>query len=261
MPELMPTLKVAIIEDEASAVRRLMKELDALPQAQFEVMHVLDSVADACHWLQQNRSPDLLFMDIQLSDGISFEIFKQVEVPCPVIFTTAYDEYALQAFKVNSLDYLLKPISPKDLQTAVEKYLAQSRDLNNQAYMSQLLKLAHEFKPANYRKSFLVAHKHQMLLVPITEVAYAYIKERGVFLKRTSGQEYVLEFFLDELEKQLDPDLFYRANRQFLVARTSIHAVEPYLTGRLLLHVAPEPPTLIIISKEKAGDFKRWADY
>ncbi|MEQ9441766.1 MAG: LytTR family DNA-binding domain-containing protein [Cyclobacteriaceae bacterium] len=254
-------LKIAIIEDEASAVRRLSKELSQLKDISFEIIATLDSVSEACQWLSQEQSPDLIFMDIQLSDGISFEIFKRVAVPCPVIFVTAYDEFALQAFKVNSLDYLLKPIDPRELRSAIDKYLSQQKDAKPQSYLNQLLKLAHQFKPETYRSSFLVSFRQKMLLINLQEVAYFYVKERAVFLKRKDGKEYVIEFFLDELTQQLDPALFYRANRQFLVARSSIFEIEPYFTGRLLLKVTPEPPSPIIISKEKISDFKKWADY
>ena len=254
-------IKIAIIEDEPSAVKRLLRELVRLEGIDFSVQCTLASVVDAVDWLKSNNQVDLIFMDIQLSDGISFEIFKQVDMPCPVIFTTAYDEYALQAFKVNSLDYLLKPVDPVELRGAMDRYFASSDHFAREAYINQLKAFAGEFKTKTYRSNFLVNFKQKMMLIDTNEVAYLYIKHRGVFLKKKDGAKYAVEFFLDELEKQLNPGTFYRANRQFLVARSSIVEVEPYFTGRLLLTVKPEPPTPIIISKEKCSDFKRWADY
>ncbi len=253
-------IKILIVEDEDIAVKRLLKELEKLP-FRFDVIGVADSVQGVLEWIRSGHEADLIFMDIQLADGLSFEIFKHVEVTMPVIFTTAYDEYALQAFKVKGLDYLLKPIDPAELEKAINHYLASYKDYNRQNYMHQLLSLAREFKPDTYRSSFLVDFKQKMHMVDVSDVAYIYVKERGLFLRKKDQKEYVIEFFLDELEKQLDPALFYRANRQYMVARSAIEEIEPYFTGRLLLKVHPEPPSPIIISKEKANDFKRWADY
>lgn len=254
-------IRIAIIEDEDAAVNRLTKELRKLDRYDFQIVCTQNSVKDTVQWLQEDSRVDLIFMDIQLADGLSFEIFKCATLSCPVIFTTAYDEYALQAFKVNSLDYLLKPVDPKELNAAMDRYLAQSEQFTRETYMNQLMKLTSGFKKESYRSSFLVNFRQKMLLIDISEVAYLYIKERGVFLKRKDNTEYVVEFFLDELEKQLNPAQFYRANRQCLVARSAIIEIEPYFTGRLLLSVKPDPTTPIIISKEKATDFKRWADY
>ena len=253
-------IKILIVEDEDIAVKRLLKELEKL-SVRFEVIGTLNSVQSVLEWVRSGQEADLIFMDIQLTDGLSFEIFKHVEVSIPVIFTTAYDEYALQAFKVKGLDYLLKPIDPAELEKAIEHYLASYKDYNRQNYMHQLMTLAKEFKPETYRSSFLVDFKQKMHLVAVSDVAFIYVKERGLFLRKKDQKEYVIDFFLDELEKQLDPAMFFRANRQYLVARSAIEEIEPYFTGRLLLKVQPEPPSPIIISKEKATDFKRWADY
>ena len=256
------TIKTAIVEDEQAARKRLVKELERQEGLLFDVVCMHDSVQDTVDWLQQGGEADLIFMDIQLSDGLSFEIFKQVELPCPVIFTTAYDEYALQAFKVNSLDYLLKPVDPDELKTALDRFLKLHQTFTQEAYMEQLLQLTTGYqKKESYRSSFLVSFRHKMFLIDVQEVAYLYIKERGVYLKKKDGGEYVVEFFLDELEKQLDPSRFYRANRQYLVARSAIKEIETYFNGRLLLTVEPAAAAPVLVSKEKATDFKRWADY
>ncbi|MCR9252691.1 MAG: LytTR family DNA-binding domain-containing protein [bacterium] len=255
------SLRIVIIEDEESAVNRLIKELKKLEALSFEVVVSFENVQDSVEWFRGNNEADLVFMDIQLADGVSFEIFNQVDVTIPVIFTTAYDEYALQAFKVNGLDYLLKPIDPTELKSALDKFLSQSRIQPKDTYQDQLKQLASDFKQEKYRSSFLVNFKQKMIMIDVKEVAFIYIKERGAFLRKKDNKEYVIEFFLDELEKQLDPSEFYRANRQFMVARSSIVEIEPYFTGRLILNINPEPPSPVIISKEKASDFKRWADY
>lgn len=253
-------IKILIVEDEDIAVKRLLKELEKLP-IRFNVLDVVNSVQGVLEWVRSGQEADLIFMDVNLTDGLSFEIFKHVEVTIPVIFTTAYDEYALQAFKVKGLDYLLKPIDPAELENAINHYLASYKNYNRENYMHQLITLAKEFKPKTYRSSFLVDFRQKMHMVDVSDVAYIYVKERGLFLRKKDQKEYVIEFFLDELEHQLDPALFYRANRQYMVARSAIEEIEPYFTGRLLLKVHPEPPSPIIISKEKATDFKRWADY
>ncbi|MEL7004452.1 MAG: LytTR family DNA-binding domain-containing protein [Bacteroidota bacterium] len=258
----MPTrIKTVIIEDESSAVNRLRKELSQLDNATFEILATLESVSQAIDWISTNNAPDLIFMDIQLTDGLSLEIFKQITVPCPVIFTTAYDEYAVQAFKVNSIDYLLKPIDPEELQKAVDRYIQQNSGASQEEQLNQLMNLAQQFRPTTYRSSFLVSYRQKMMMIDVHDVAYFFIKEKGVFLKKKDNTEYLIEFFLDDLEKQLDPSQFYRANRQFLVARSSIQEIEPYFNGRLVLIMNPEAHAPVIISKEKATHFKRWADY
>ena len=143
----------------------------------------------------------------------------------------------------------------------MDKYHKQRSKGSSDQQMNQLLKMVSDFRPSSYRSSFLVNYRHKMLLIDIHEVAYLYVKERAVFLKKKDGMEYLVDFFLDDLEQQLDPSQFYRANRQFLVARSAIHEIEPYFNGRLLLAINPEPHTSVIISKEKATHFKRWADY
>ena len=253
-------IKVVIIEDEPSAVNRLKKELERITVAKFSIVVKIESVKEAVHWLKKHGEADLIFMDIQLTDGLSLEIFKQVHVTAPVIFTTAYDEYALQAFKVNSLDYLLKPIDPKELESAIQRFIERGSQ-ERERYLSQIQELAGNFKQKEFRSSFLVSYRHKMMMIDVDDVAYVYVKERGTFLRKKDGKEYLIDFYLDDLETQLDPSKFYRANRQFLVARSSILEIEPYFNGRLILIVKPEMDTAITVSKVKASEFKRWADY
>ncbi len=251
------TVKIVIVEDEESAVSRLKKELSRLENFDFEVLASLGAVSDAVKWFQNHANYDLIFMDVQLSDGISFNIFKKITPAAPVIFTTAYDEYALQAFKVNSIDYLLKPVNPAELRSAIKQYKEAAPSEN----MNQVMQMISDLKPEKYRSSFLVSYRHKMIMIDVQDVAFIYIKEKGVFLRRKDNTEYLVDFFLDELESQLNPSQFYRANRQFLIARSSIVEIEPYLNGRLILKMNPASDTPVTISKEKATDFKRWADY
>lgn len=254
-------LRIIIIEDEESAVRRLQKELMRLEGYRFEVLAFIDSVTDAVEWFSAGNEVDLIFMDIHLSDGQSFEIFKQLEVPAPVIFTTAYDEYAIKAFKVNSLDYLLKPIVPEELEAAVGKFIHQRNQEPGAIYLEQLKELTRSFsQPEPHRSSFLVSYRHKMIMIDVHEVAYIFVREKAVFIRKNDGREYPVDYFLDEMENQLDPREFYRANRQYLVARSSIAEIEPYFNGRLLLRLRPEAPSPVTVSKEKASHFKRWAD-
>lgn len=256
----MKTIQALIVEDEPAAVNRLQRELQKIADVRFDLLDTLDSVEQTVEFLSRENSCELIFMDIHLTDGLSFEIFKQLDVKCPIIFTTAYDEYAIHAFKLNSIDYLLKPIDSEELASAVSRF-EERMDSNAEDYLKQLTTLAKQYQPTNYRSSFLVSYRQKMLMIDVEEVAYLYVKERGVFLRKKDEQVYSVDFFLDDLEEQLNPAKFYRANRQFLVSRASILEIEPYFNGRLILKVKPEPHTSIIISKEKASHFKRWADY
>jgi len=254
-------LTITIIEDEIAAFSRLKKELSKLDSISVVSLTYLSSIKEAFEWFNTNQKQDLIFMDIQLSDGLSFEIFKRVVITEPVIFVTAYDEYALQAFAVHGLDYLLKPISGTDLKRAIDRYLTQPTPSTPTEYTEQLRTLLEELKPKVYRSSFLISFKQKMFLVAIGDIAYFYIKERGTFLRRNDGKEYSVDFFLDDLENQLDPNLFFRANRQYLISRTSIREIEAYFTGRLVLVIEPDPPAPVLVSKDKAVDFRRWADF
>ena len=256
----MKKISALIVEDEPAAVNRLQKELKKLVDLKFEIIAILDGVEQTVEFLRTDHSCELIFMDIHLTDGLSLEVFNKVDVACPILFTTAYDEYAIQAFKLNSIDYLLKPIDPDELSSAMGKFIAR-RNSKTDDYLAQLANFARQYQPTNYRSSFLVSYRQKMMMIDVHEVAYLYVKERGVFLKKKDDQVYSVDFFLDDLEEQLDPARFYRANRQFLVSRASILEIEPYFNGRLILKVKPEPHTSIIISKEKASHFKHWADY
>lgn len=247
-------MKVLIVEDEAPAFRRLQKILQEI-EPEIEIVEVIDSVADTIKWLQTHQHPDLLFLDIQLSDGLSFEIFKEVEVLKPIIFTTAFDEYTLQAFKVNSIDYLLKPIKKDDLAQSLQKL--QSLQQVAQPNISQLLGQL-QLNNRKFKNRFLVKHKEELLSVPTTEVAYFFTRYGVVRLVKHDGSSYPIDLNLDELQHQLDPEHFYRFNRQYLGNIAAISSVHKWHKSKLLLKLQPAATEEVTVSAERAADFKEW---
>ncbi len=250
-------MKTIIIEDEAFAADALENMLLKIrPQA--EVLAKLESIEESVEWFQKNQFPDLVLCDIHLSDGSSFEIFKQVEVKSPVIFTTAYNEYAIEAFKVNSVDYLLKPIKKEDLEQAIKKYegLKQnslSRELQN---IQNLISTS-----ASSKKSrFMVKSGQVIKTIPSEEVAYFLAEEGVVLLVNFEGSRFVINYTLDQLEQQLDEKIFFRANRQIIVNINAVKEANPYFKGRLHLTVEPRLKDDQIISSSKASAFKDWLD-
>lgn len=250
-------MNVLIIEDEAPAFRRLQKILDEI-DPELEILEVIDSVEDSVKWLRNHSSPDLIFMDIQLSDGISFEIFDAIDISSPVIFTTAFDEYMLKAFKVNSIDYLLKPIKKEDLAQSIEKYRSLKTVFSGNASMNDLIKQI-RLDDRKFKSRFLVKQGDKLLSIQTDDIEYFQTKNGVVYLA-TSEKKYLLDFTLDDLMKQLDPDKFYRANRQFVVGYNAIKAIHRYHKGKLLVELQIPTDEQIIVSSEKATDFKQWLD-
>jgi two-component system response regulator LytT len=257
-------MKVLIIEDEELAVKKLQKTLASVDSTA-QVVGVADSIRSSVSWLQQNPSPDLILMDIELADGQSFEIFDKVDVKSTVIFTTSYDEYALKAFKVNSIDYLLKPIQKEDLQAALEK-LKGLKSLYGNANASapglnvdNLVKeLQQKLQPKEYRKRFLVKHAQKLVSVDVEEIAYFYSDGRLNFFKTTDNRKFVVDYTMDDLEDMLDPNQFFRISRAFYVAVNSIDQIHDYFGNRLLLNLKPAVDKEAIVSREKVTDFKKW---
>jgi two-component system LytT family response regulator len=245
-------MNVLIIEDESAAARRLEKMIAEL-RPDIQVLQQLDSVESTVQWLKEHPAPDLMLMDIQLADGISFEIFEQVEVRCPVIFTTAYDEHALQAFKVNAVDYLLKPIKVVEIKKALDKFEQNYQQHN----WSQLLKdLQHRH---NYLRRLLVRLGNSMKVVDMSETAYFYTRDKITFLViKGSGKRYPVDYPLEKLESLLDPEQFYRVNRQAIVSLGAIREMHPYSKSRVKVLLDPAADLEIIVSSEKAADFKKW---
>ncbi|MBO0952521.1 LytR/AlgR family response regulator transcription factor [Fibrella forsythiae] len=257
-------MNVLIVEDEELAVRKLRKLIDAVEPA-LQVQGVTGSIEESVGWLQQHPAPDLIFMDIELADGQSFEIFEQVEVRSRVIFTTSYDEYALQAFRVNSIDYLLKPIQKEDLQRSLKKLrdLTAQEPAPIQPLTLSIEKLLRELQgpgaPANeYRKRFLVKQGQKLLSVETGEILYFYTDERFSFFKTRSGQRFLVDYTLDELADSLDPASFFRVNRGLIITHQAVEQIQPYFGNRLALTLKPVFDKEALVSREKVSDFKVW---
>ena len=249
-------MKILIVEDEDLAVKKLQKTLAAVnPSA--KVVGTTDSIKSTVEWLQQNEQPDLILMDIELADGQSFEIFNLTEVNSPVIFTTSYDEFALKAFKVNSVDYLLKPIQKEDLQIALEKF--QKMKSSAEVKIESLVKeLQQKLQPKEYRKRFLVKLGQKLVSVEIGEIAFFYSDGRLNFFKTTDNRKFVVDYTMDELEEMLDPQKFFRISRSFYVSVNSIEKIDDYFGNRLILGLKPVVEKEALVSREKVTEFKNW---
>lgn len=247
--------KVLIIEDEKPNADRLKRLIHAeFPQA--EIIAVLECVNESITWFKENPHPDVVMMDVRLSDGLSFEIFEKVSIQCPVIFTTAYDEYAVRAFKYNSIDYLLKPVEPKELKHAFQK-LEQQQTPKTHA----LEGLLNFIQPKEFRSRFLLAHKDGYKMLLVSEIAYFYSEFKQTRVKLFSNKEEVVPQTLEELEQQLDPKSFFRVNRQFIVHIDAIYKVSNHFNGKLKLEIKDNPETEIFVSREKATLLKNWLDF
>lgn len=253
-------MKILIIEDEALAAKRITNLILGYDQS-IDILETLDSVEDSVQWLNSNPHPDLIFMDIMLADGQSFEIFEHVAVKSPVIFTTAFDEFAIKAFKVNSIDYLLKPVEPQLLEDAMKKFssLVVAPD-NFKAIMESLLINTiknQEVKPA-FKNRFLIKQGDKFIPVSTSDAAYFSFEDKLSFLNTFSGKRYMLDHTLDELDKMLDPELFFRLNRQYITSFGAVKTVHNYFNGKLKVYVNPEINEGIIVSKDRANQFKQW---
>ncbi|MCP4552844.1 MAG: response regulator transcription factor [Bacteroidetes bacterium] len=255
-------IKVLIIEDEIPA-QRLLKETLKEIDIKTEVIGCLNSIKSAVDWFQNNPHPDIVLLDIQLSDGLSFEIFKQVKVESTIIFTTAFDEYAIQAFKVNSIDYLLKPVEKEELQIAFEKYQHYNKQFiqekNSNIDFKELADLIKNEK-SDYRKRFLIQSNESFFHLPVEEIALFYSMQGITFAVTFEKREYPVNFSLESLKEQLNPDIFFKINRQFIVNIDAIKRVHSYFNGKLKLEIEPSHAEDIIVGKDKAAAFKRWMD-
>ncbi|WP_234734373.1 LytR/AlgR family response regulator transcription factor [Tellurirhabdus bombi] len=255
-------MNVLIVEDEELAARRLTKMLAEI-DPQVRVVHTVPSVETAVAYLQTQPELDLIFMDIELADGQSFEIFEQTPVTTLVVFTTSYDEYAIKAFKVNSIDYLLKPIKQPELAASLQKHHQLNRKpeaapVQVVAIDALVNQLRQQTQLPEYRRRFLVRHLTQWLPIEVSEIAY-FQADEGVTLFRTlTGQKYNIDYKLDELEAMLDPALFFRANRQFLTNINSIQQIHSYFNHKLKLTLQPAPSGEVLVSRERATEFKKW---
>ena len=249
-------MKILIIEDELPAARRLERMvLEVEPD--WEIIQIIDSVELAIQYLEGNASIDLIFMDIQLADGYSFDIFEQVKIKVPVIFATAYDEYAVKAFKVNGLDYLLKPIESDDLERALAKFNKNKQTV--QLDYSQLMQLMTN-KEKTYKERFLVKKGDELKFVETQQIAHLHADTGYVTLTTHQGDRFLLDYTLDHLKEQLPPKQFFQINRQFIVNIQSISVINTWFNNRLKLKLTPRVDEEVTVSRERVKDFKRWLD-
>lgn len=250
-------MTILIIEDEEPAFKRLQKMLREI-EPDHTLLDQIVSVSTAVKWFAANKSPDLIISDIQLSDGISFDIFKQVEITCPIIFITAYDQYAIEAFKVNSVDYLLKPVKKEDLEKAVNKY--KSRTTVPASPAIDINKLLQTLQPAgaDYKKRFVVKYGEHIKTIDTEEVVYFYTEDKATFLCTKDARRYVVDFNMDNLDSMLDPKIFFRINRQYIISIHSIAEMFAYSKSRVLIKLNPPSKHETIVSTERSADFKLW---
>lgn len=250
-------LKILILEDEEPAAKRLLKMITEI-EPDIELCASIVSVTTAIKWLKENEQPDLVFSDIQLSDGLSFEIFKEVSISCPVIFVTAFDQYALEAFKVNSIDYLLKPIKKQELENAFTKYRSFRPKAGVASFDIQKLLQAYGGQQNSYKKRFIVKYGDHIKAITTEEIAYFYTEDKINFLTTFEGRRFTIDFNLDNLETLLEPKQFFRINRQFIISIQSIAEMLSYSKSRVLIKLNPATKHETIVSTERSADFKSW---
>jgi two-component system response regulator LytT len=249
-------MNIIIIEDEKPAARLLLRKVEKLG---LKVNTLLHSVEESVEWFQNNNHPDLIFLDIQLSDGLSFEIFEQIDIKSAVIFTTAYDEYALRAFKLNSIDYLLKPIDEDELEIAVNKFKnqVQKNTVSNLDFdMIKKMILGNETK--EYKNRFSVKIGQQLKVILIDEVECFYSENKGTYLHTFENRNYLLDSTLEQIEEELDPKCFYRVSRKFIIPLKAIKEIQVYSNSRLKVILPSYKDEDVIVSREKVSDFKTW---
>jgi two-component system response regulator LytT len=245
-----------IIEDEKPAARLLQRKLEKL-NIQVEVM--LHSVEESIEWFSKNEHPDLIFLDIQLSDGLSFEIFEKVEIKSAIIFTTAYDEYALRAFKLNSIDYILKPIDEDDLEVSVQKF--RTRIPKNESLkmnFEEIRKMLSNPFEKNYKKRFTVRIGQHLKVILIEEIECIYSENKGTYIHTFDNRNYLVESTLEILEQELDPKEFYRISRKFIIPLKAIKEIIIYGNSRLKVVLPSYTTDDVVVSREKVSDFKNW---
>lgn len=253
-------MKILLIEDEplvAKNLENLVKQIE--PNA--ILLTTIGSVKESLDWFKTNTEPDLILSDIQLSDGVSFDIFQEIQPQCPIIFTTAYDEYAIRAFKLNSIDYLLKPIDREELKCAFEKFKKLS-DSQNQGFQEQLTHLLHDLENRStlpkYKNRFTAHHQRNIVAVTTERIACFY-RDEVIWIQTTDNQRLITDYnSLDEIEELLNPESFFRANRQFIINKETIESYRTHFTGKIELKLLATTKEDIVVSKEKAHHFRGW---
>src|SRR5690606_7689816 len=251
-------MNVLIIEDEKPSARYLQRMLE---KQDVVVNQMLHSVEEAVNWFQNNPHPDLIFLDIQLSDGLSFEIFDAVEVKSAIIFTTAFDEYALQAFKLNSIDYLLKPIDEDELRAAVKKYkLLKPQPKNLQLSFEDIRKLLVNPVGREFKKRFTTKIGQHIKMIYVDEIECFYSENKGTYAHTVEGRNYLLETSLEQLEQELSPEIFFRISRKFYVNINAIKDIVSYTNSRLQLKLNSYTEQEVVVARERVKDFKLWLE-
>lgn len=252
-------MDLVIIEDEplaATRLKSLVKDIDST----INVITTLDSIKSAVAWFKKNSAPQLILMDIQLGDGISFEIFDQVEVNAPIIFTTAYDEYAIKAFKVNSIDYLLKPIDKNDLIVALKKYESTRQTVPDQKEVLNKIGSAMQMLTKKYKERFVTKVGEHLKFIEIGEILFFFSLDKVTFCKVGEGRKHILDYTLDQVELMIDPALFFRINRKYIVSINSIADMITHSNSRLKLVLKSSDDADVIVARERVQDFKNWLD-
>ncbi len=249
-----------IIEDERLSADRLKVLINKI-DPEIVILDVLDSVSSARNWFRDNSPPDILFLDIQLNDGLGFDVLTELKIEIPVIFTTAYDNYAIKAFKFNSIDYLLKPIDESDLQHSIEKLRAQPRPAEPlSAGVGQDFGQLKKILTGDFKKRFLVKLGDQYRSVNIENAGYFYYQDGMTYLIANDGKKYPLDYTMDHVESLLHPLEFFRVNRKLILSIPCIKEIHSYFNSRLLLRLSPELADEVIVSRDRVADFKRWMD-
>lgn len=250
-------MKVVIVEDELAASENLIYLINSI-DAEIEILTVLDSVKASVAYFSKGTDAELVFMDIHLADGVSFEIFDQVSLNIPIIFTTAYDQYAIKAFKVNSVDYLLKPLNEEELAEAINKFKNKSLESStNDNHLEGLMKLL-QTKNKSYKTTYLVHQRDELIPIKTDDIAYFFIDTGIVKGVTFTNKSYTVDKKLEDIESELNPELFHRINRQFVVNRNAVTNIKFYFNGKLIINVNPPFSERIVISKAKASDVKGW---
>lgn len=250
-------IKVLIIEDELPAAKRLKKMLGELQQ-DIEVIHHCESLVSCIAYFDSNPDIDLIFMDIRLGDGISLDLFQSVNISAPIVFTTAYDEYMLKAFKVHSIDYLLKPIEMEELTATLEKYYTYyQKSILPPVDLSSLIQM---FQAPVQKERFLIKTGSHMVIVPTSDIQYFYTEEGYSFLVTQQNKKYIIDLPLDQLQREVNAKEFFRINRSMLVRISAIMKVEQYFNSRYALELSPAYPETVVVAREKVKDFKEWLE-
>ncbi|GHN00579.1 DNA-binding response regulator [Cytophagales bacterium WSM2-2] len=250
-------MTILIFEDETLAAEKLKQTLLEIDPS-FEIVATLKSVESAIEWLLQNKAPDLIISDIKLLDGLSFEIFQQVKTDVPVIFTTAYDQYAIKAFEVNSIDYLLKPVQKEKLAGSLQKLQSQ-RGAKAPISYDEVWKLLRSGQP-EYKSRFMIRIGQRIMAVPVEKIAYFISESKLTYIVTQDNHRYPFDLTLDEIDQQINPKSFFKINRQFIISFGSIAEIHPYFKGRIKLKLTPDQPDEIIVSSETTPEFKKWLD-